>query len=404
MFVGNLNLVIFIVVIIIILFIYLCKYLPINSDNIYLQMNGDNDKDTARRYIQMKNYSLTGGTPIDNYRMGSIYDHIFKDTQKAHNYYKKSINQLKKNKKIPETRFIQGRIANRIEINNNLEIDDNLLNIEIIRDLEEELNDLELLFNRFETELPVPSRDNRSYMTDTATPHKSKESIEKLIEWRSDSQNVHDSNINNQSTEQFNTIEQYIIQNLIYIWEYPDIIQFIRTVKLSDIDEPNREDAIHMLEYIGKYDRKIMKIGKKEKYLVQIIFSYINSRMGNQTQMENFILNLKKSYNEGTPLCIIGIFNNLLSSIADPESGIGVAKSQQVIRNEILTRAAHIRNKLVEGHPSEKDYNSGLETPEVKQLEESIMTEITKMMNEPEYSSLREKNRKEIINDIKLSI
>jgi hypothetical protein len=147
-----------------------------------------------------------------------------------------------------------------------------------------------------------------------------------------------------------------------------------------------------------------MKIGKKEKYLVQIIFSYINSRMGNQTQMENFILNLKKSYNEGTPLCIIGIFNNLLSSIADPESGIGVAKSQQVIRNEILTRAAHIRNKLVEGHPSEKDYNSGLETPEVKQLEESIMTEITKMMNEPEYSSLREKNRKEIINDIKLSI
>jgi hypothetical protein len=352
------------------------EYVLSNScKTIYNSIDNDNDINMANQYI---NYATSkyNKTPIDNYRIANIYDFVLHDTKNANNYYKKSINQIKQNPAFDNNYFIKDRIRDRIIINNKSEIDDNKFNINDLNEIEMELNDLEEIL---ETEI-----------------YESDKKIEDKITWTEDSQNVHDSNINNELKDQFDSIKKFNDTNDIYIWNFDDIICFIKdySKEINDLDKKNIPDAIKMMEYINTHNCYVTKIDSGITLLMSHVFSYINTHeeKKRKVMIENLILNLKESYKNGTPVCITGQVTRILSSIADIDEtgsipGLGILKSKTVIKNEILAKAGNIRNNIVKSYPedTQKKYNESISCKEVNELEDHIKFDIENMIKKDYY-------------------
>lgn len=376
---------------IIIVLYYMINFLLNNICNKkYTNIDNDNDIEKARDFINYSNFKFKN-SDIDNYRLGNIYDFVLNDTQTANKYY---TNAMYQSVNTDNSTFIRDRIRDRIYINEEAENDDNKYTREDINQLREELNKLD---NSIKKQLS--KKENK------------KNKIDSKVKWESISQNVHDSNINNETKNQFIRIKKIVDKKMIYLWEYYDIISFIMNCD-SDInhhDAKNIPDAIAMLNIIKERNSNIMKINMKEPLYIRYIFSYMMTykKERRNTILENFILNLKECYCKGkSPLCITGRFTRMISIFADCEnensdiSGLGILKSQQVIKNEILLKSGTIRNKHLESSPEKivSDYNNSVENPEVKKLEDDIKYKIKQQVLQ-DYS-LYYKENPDFINSV----
>ena len=218
-----------------------------SCDNIYTEINGDDDTLAAKKYIQRTSYKCQKD-PIDYYRVGNLYDFIMHDTKMANNYYIKAIDQIKKNPQDKQTNFIQNRLRDRISINFMAEEDDNKYNFEELTELEDEVQNLEILIEQ-----------------NIRTSGGAKSKLEKKITWESDSQNVHDSAITEKIKKDFDHIYEHNIQNRNYIWNYDDMILNLQNNakhEINPLDVKNIPGAIKTLQYIKKYNPNIVKLNK----------------------------------------------------------------------------------------------------------------------------------------------
>jgi hypothetical protein len=152
----------------------------------------------------------------------------------------------------------------------------------------------------------------------------------------------------------------------------------------------NVEPALNMLNYINvQHAPSITKIDASEKTFIGNVFTKIyneKDKKRQKTLMENFLLNLKDSYGEGVPVCITGRTTRILTTFADMDNEnptLGILTSKPVIRNEILTKAASVRNKVLEEATPEiqRKYNDGVTDCETEYLEKTILENIHKMIN-----------------------
>jgi hypothetical protein len=312
----------------------------------------------ASNYVNFSKFKFN--KPIDDFRIGHIYDYVFHDNKNATKYYKKALKKIKK-KRDPDGEFIKTKLRDRQILNQVAEIDDNIIWLD--------LNDF------------VPDDDPQQNII---KPADNVNIPEIKTYWVSDSQNVHDTNINNELKSQYDLITNYNITNNIYIYSYNDIMAYLLNIyptECNEMDKNNIEPAISMLEYIQKHNGNIMKLDTNETYFIQQVFSKImaadNMRI---TMLENFVLNLKQSWNENIPVCITGRTTRILSSFAFCDAGIGILKSKQVIKNEIFAKAGTIQNKIINDYPPniQEKYNNG--DDDMKYIDCRINEEIKKMV------------------------
>lgn len=302
------------------------------SDCLYIQIDNDNDIDTARAYLRYRRF--IPNTALDNYRMGNIFDLIFHDQEQARYHYREAINRI-----------------HDIPVDDAAFIRDRLMDIQLQRD------DL-LIFDLNNLELKDP---------------------EKEMKWHSDSQNVHDSSITDEIKRQYDTIKEQ--NSEYYLWTLDDIKNYIKHEysASSAVENSYKEDACKLLDYIQtQHDRNIMKISDTEDNFISQVFTRIYN-MNNPTIMENFVMNLKDAYSDGLPVCITGRTSRIISSFAG-QDGLGILKSQQVLKHEIYGKAATIRDRLLNAADEEerKKYEAGEST----QVENTIKKEIESMVDE----------------------
>ena len=357
---------ILLIIICILLIFFYDIYITQNSLNLYNEIDNDNDTKLANNYLGYAKYKYKKNA-IDNYRIGGIYDFVLHDTDTANDYYLQAINQIRNDfvDDIDDNNFVRDRLADRIRINLEAEEDDNVFQLQNLMNLNNELQNLELKVEQ---------------KIDSNTP------IEEHITWKSDSQNVHDSNINNELRDNYKKIETYNKQNQLFLYNIDDTINYIQNVYSVNANEKyNIPDALEMLEYIRNHSGSISKIGVSERQFISEVFSricYEKDTERKKNMMENLMLNLKESYGNGTPVCITGRTTRILSSFAGNDEDLGIFKSKPIIKNEIFSKAANIRNKLLNTTDDgiQKKYNHGIEDDDTKELEKHMRDEILHMI------------------------
>jgi hypothetical protein len=138
---------IFLVLIIILGFIYILYTYESYKENmtlkLYNKIDAANDRNRANEFLRHAK-SKSKRTPIENYRIGNVYDLILKDDVKAHSYYTQAVNQSIDTRN-EDSFFIWTRLRDRVDINHMFEADDAKYDIFNLNELDLELKELEVL-------------------------------------------------------------------------------------------------------------------------------------------------------------------------------------------------------------------------------------------------------------------
>ncbi len=373
--------VIVIVLVVLLIFYLFDVYTSNYSLEMYNQINNDNDLDAATRYISTAT-SRFKRSPLENYRLGNVYDFMLRDDEKAHEYYLEAINQIIREPS-EDALFIQTRLRDRINIDTIFEVDDNKYNLLNLDELDNELRELEMVLLRL---YAVPDAPTTPAPNSPITPA----TLEERVQWKSDSQNVHDSNINNNLRDGYEQIKEENLDK--FIWEIDDITDYIKYIYSKEADPSelhNVGPALYMLDYIkNKGAANITKISASEREFVGQVFTKIYNEPDQQKKknmIENFMLNLKESYGSGSPVCITGRTTRIMTSFSDMDDAnptLGILKAKPVIRNEILMKAADIRNKVYDAASKEikEKYDKAVIDDETESLENSMKQSIKSMV------------------------
>lgn len=366
-------------------------------DDIYTQINGSETED--EKYFAQYNMAIQQkgkmATALDYYRIGSLYDYVRTNSELAGFFYILSLQKLKDKTATQhldmQDKFIINKMRNRLQLNTiyqnlitqNRLIEEVPLTPNQINVIENNLQDIKINHIR----LPPRLNDFEPYDEFMFNPFVDDKKGEK--KWVSDSQNVHSSTINQDVINQYKFLKEHVLQSQ---WEPMQIANFIQRPefvnKLPVFERNNVNLAVDMLSYIQSHNPTISILNEQETTYVGTIFTYIMQEQNDnrrQIMLENFVNNLKDMKPpQGTPVCINGRMTRVLSSLATPgldaetPNDLGILKSEQVIKNEILARVGSIREKVLQ-NTSEYivgEYNSNQSTPAVAELQNRIMEQI----------------------------
>lgn len=291
---------------------------------------------------------------MDYYRMGHIYDFVYKSRPAATKYYNKALRAIDMNNPKPYDTFVLSKIVDRQKINLRMEMDD-------------------VRINPDELELPPPLERPPPLKT---KGKREKKEIKQLAEWTEDGQNVHETAIYNEFGDRVEELSARVYD----LVEFADVVKYMQEYPLPEEEEPNRGPALHVLKHIKTYNPFIYKARMKEVDLVRTVVSDIMQNHPEDRQrvlMENLMLNLKDADNSGSPVCINGRVVRLMNIYSDGENK--AFRTQQVIKNEMLEVAGATQTRYLAAlDKSLADaYERGDPTPEVDQVKAALMKEIT---------------------------
>jgi len=209
--------------------------------------------------------------------------------------------------------------------------------------------------------------------------------------WKSDTQNVHDSVVLNDLKSQFKYIKDQNNVTGCSRYTFDQICNFL-------INYPNThnksKDIIKVLNVI-RNNGKVINLDVCEKAYLMEIWRRIQTPVNNAGRKSlelSLICSLQDCVEKGSVVCPTGRNTRLMASLAhldrDSKSkGIGILKSKESLRNEILEFSAKIVQKHIGSGSSTpkyiiEHYNEGKSTEKVKDLEEKIKTEILNLRGE----------------------
>jgi hypothetical protein len=218
--------------------------------------------------------------------------------------------------------------------------------------------------------------------------------IEKAKTYTSDSQNVHDSALNQYLFEQYKKIERYNQDEGLNL-----SIEHFKPSK-------NNKRINYVLDVIKSNGNKTSLLGVTEYQLLNAVWNRIHSKH-NKENREKMIEALEDQLNEcatsdSSTVCVAGRCSHVISSLAllDKDPTIGVLKTKEVLRNELLNEAAKIVEKYTGKTSSVSqniidDYMSSNDTPQVRALKQQMADEITRLA--PNYESQLPKNQVDVL-------
>jgi hypothetical protein len=323
------------------------------------------------------------------YRLGVITQHNLNDAAGAEKYYTKALQMLNQEMKAPDQVvanndyiFLTDRIADNARAARNtwLQNNANRLQAHGMR------NQLENLINLNDPNLV---REQMALFADRTgiQPTNTSElanAIEKAKTFKSDSQNVHDSALNNDLAFQFRKLRRYN--------DAEDIQASIENFKSRSTDKNKNKRVTQALNVIKSNAAETSLIGGTEYQLLDSVYKRMHSR-DNQENREKMLEALEDQLDEcvtgeTSTVCVAGRCGHVLSSLAllDKDPDLGILKTKEVLRNELLNDAA----KIVERYTGEKstipkttldDFNAGRDSPEVGDLKSTMTKEITDLGN-----------------------
>lgn len=391
------------VVIVIILVTFILPVLPDDndirctvSDIINNKLSGerlDNDViNVIRKINKIKNKSAD-----DNSNLGMLWSCHLDNHAKAHDFYMKALDHIQRgeveNDDAVGIMYRIENIVNRKVADAATAKDKYVFPARLRQNLLPVVNATQDLTHKNALDKTLMSKmSEKKKMRDVS------KNIEKKKSWKSDSQNVHDSVILRDLKSQFQYIRS---QNDIIRQPYQTFGQVCHLI--LNFSEYNKEkyeaDLLRVLERI-RNNSKVLGLDICEQAYFIEIWRRIQSPANNVNRKElerSFVCSLQDCMEKNAIVCSTGRNTRLMSCLAhlDKDSktkGIGILKSKEAIRNEILEESAKIVKKYIGdsscggkmGVPKYTidHYNEGRATEKVAELEENIKTDILRLKNQ----------------------
>lgn len=384
--------IILVVVIMILIYWLYCGFYSykINGEDYYQRvthhyfnnLHGEVCDDDAKNVIEYGE-RIENPTAIDHYRIGTTYLLNINNPEMAHDHFNRALNQV-----------INGDV-----------------DIRVAPFIIERIDDYKDRFMNFPDmdELPIQQAiiahyENQTKLNQSLPKQKTDinpddpEYIQKTLlsrqNWQSDSQNVHDTALDEQMIEQFKQVrdENVRIPN-IQTKTYNDMINWLRHRYKDNPEKLNKLNQVtDFLEH--KYNAGNLPNANEQDVLVAIWQRAHDpgnkDRIG---EMKEAIADAVLDCVEGDHVvCMAGRTKKYWQALAklDKDPSMGVLRSKQMLRNEIYERSAKIVNDFIgeKGSVSDTlraDYIKGEKSEQVSELIESIKKEIDGIKKDYEH-------------------
>jgi hypothetical protein len=317
---------------------------------------------------------------IDHYRTGAVYLLNAKNHTAAHRHFQQALNQI-----------IEGRVDTReapFILNRIADFNDMFIDFD---DVDDDLPLQQAMLAHFNQQANVLNQVEKKKVEIAADdPEFKQKTLLSRQDWQSDSQNVHDTAIYEELKDQVSRVleSNHKIKD-IQLHNYDEAINWLR-VKYKD--SPKKQDLEKAINVINN-DYPIGSIpGVTEKSLLTAIwqrtFDPENKDRAVQIReaMGDAVLDCIEN---GATVCLSGRSSKVWQALAklDKEPEMGILKTKQALRNEILDRSAKIMDDFIGNNGSvsqalKEAYNNDENTEQVKELKECIKTKISELSND----------------------
>ncbi len=315
---------------------------------LYAEADGNTPTATTNELIRAP---LEDANAADHVRVGTVFLTHYADADRAATLLQTATNllrmEIEHRDNIDETKWAYDRI-NDLHEQYDIPADDMLPEIQVA------------LFEMLEN-IPMPTQTG----------------------WVSDSQNVHDSVVNNEMNQQVNQLAAEYM-HLLDTVSYADIRRWILT-------KTNPEKIKPLLDIFDNNYRSNYGSNLHEQDIVKLIWLRIHDprNASHQDQLlEAFIDCVNDCIEQGKPVCIDGRPKKLMQCFAkiDFDPDMGMFHTKQAIRDEIHKKASDIietelKQTLAQTRES---YNRGETTPEIVVLQNAMRAKIAQMVREYE--------------------
>ncbi len=311
------------------------------TPNYYEKMGGDQISEVTENFIEASEHKSRD--PLDNYRLGSVFDYYYGDAAAANIYYNEALDQLIAEPEAKHTNFIVDRVRDRFETPK----------IETLTRAKISKN-VAIIKNK----KPSP-------------PAEVKQQLDNKIQWTRDNQNVHDSNLSGDVKSSYDKIVRYN--------KGKTLLPF---AAVADYMAKHHPKALEILQYIPT-DSTISKLNPanpiKEYKVISHIWTRINSRenkKNNKELIESFASSLIDCKENGIVVCAGGRVSRMMQSLAhlDNDPKIGELKSKESIRNELFSNTGQFVSKEYKkmSEADQDNYINDKETPGTKKYRAAI--------------------------------
>lgn len=366
-----------------------------DREEVYQETRGDfydlKAKMALKKYLTIPENKRTA---MDNYKIGNIYRYHVKDPQLTHHYYNIALGLMRKR---PDTGNAQ--MLDRMgdyEIRNE-QIDHNIPEIRelIAEDLMiRQIQELgEVVMPR---EVPVQNSPKLTEVLQNVKivgDENRTEFFNKMTNWTSDTQNVHDSHV----TDDVERSYRKIVSELPPLTDAESEIQnFISEMKkLRDnkvITDKVHDNAIttiknmqqHQYSKIQDTERNILANVIRRTKISENVKNHESMIVALATNLSNAV---ERNNVTNMPVCISGRVAGVVSSLAymDKDPDMGILKTKEAIRNEVFDTAHHeymvTQQNAMKGNNEKlkkgaNDLKNGEDSPESDEFEELVKENI----------------------------
>lgn len=262
--------------------------------------------------------------PIDNYRVGVIQIQNVGDIDAGNRFFRRAVNEIIDNPVDEDAMFIIGGLQNFRRADN----------IELFEVLDHARN---LVLDAHLTEIKERKVHEMPKVGD-------KEYVQKAIlakqQWYSDSQNVHDGKMTEVMLKQFEQVKKENEKNGLSI-SYPTVRKYI----LENTPQEKYEQVEKTLDTMDRNIDPNPYVNEREILETVVARALDPENQANKNKIMNaVIISLAEGSNSYSTVCLTGRSKLIWQSLAllDKDPEIGIMKSTQMIRNEIIEKVAKI--------------------------------------------------------------
>lgn len=381
---GKYLILIILLVIIIYLIVRLFKNTKINGEDYnqrqthlhFNNLHGDAFDEEAKQTIKYGE-AIQEPTAMDHYRLGTTYLIAAHNPRQAHRHFVQALDQIIHGQvEMKEIPFILDRID---------DFKDHFVNFPDIEDLPIQ----RAIMAQYEIKNNL-ARKLKENPVDPNDPEFKQKVLLSQQNWESDSQNVHDSAIYEELRRQYAQVcmENSNIPNL-QTKTYRDAINWLHTYYQ---DEPNKLNKIQKVEQFLDGNYQLNHIPAKEQEVLQAVWrrAYDPRNKEKFNEIREAIGDAVLDCVEGNMVvCTDGRSEKIWQALAhlDHDPQIGIFKSKQMLRNEILEKSAKIIDNYIGENGSvssdlKQSFNANSDTEQVRELKECMARDIDNMGNE----------------------
>lgn len=310
------NVTVLVTAIVIIWYLIGSYFVDCHNEYVFARLDGNGPTQMARRALTIAK-TKPRKRALDYYQLGVLQDYHMGDQVEAGRNYARALAMIPNEPE--DARFIIDRVGDRLH-----------------RHPAE--------FDEFHHQLPALVALQQQWDAVQRPP------VPVGQKWTVDTQNVHDSYLSDTVANQYQLLKQINGGNLS-----SDNIHNIQRIIRDQCPVTKPEDAaeieaaVQMLARIRDQNAEITKLGgDRETALISQVWTRMNDT---PDKIRSFVTGLNNAWNGGQSVCATGRVSNIIASMAHMDDSLpelGLLKTREVLRNEIMHAASEVLNRELE--------------------------------------------------------